>query len=103
MGMRLFGATIAVLLGMSGALAPDQALAASPNATPANPPDTTGWLPPAPPAIPAPPAAMKPSVSLKDSYTAIPLSERIALQSDLVWAGLYNGPVNGEFGDPLVN
>ena len=35
---------------------------------------------------------MKPSVSLKDLYAAIPLSERVALQSDLVWTGLYNGP-----------
>jgi peptidoglycan hydrolase-like protein with peptidoglycan-binding domain len=113
MGMRLFGATIAVLLGISGAFAPDQALAASSNATPAIPPESTGSLPPATPAITepgianskvtAPPAAMKPSVPLRDSYAAIPLSERVALQSDLVWAGLYNGPINGEFGDPLVN
>jgi peptidoglycan hydrolase-like protein with peptidoglycan-binding domain len=111
--MRLFGATIAVLLGISGALAPDQVLAASSNASPAYAPDTTGSLPPATPAITepgianskvtGPPAAMKPSVPLKNSYAAIPLSERIAIQSDLVWAGLYNGPVNGEFGDPLVN
>ena len=33
------------------------------------------------------------------SYTAIPLSERIAIQNDLVWTGDYNGIINGEFGE----
>lgn len=108
--MRLVGATIAVLWGMSGALAPDQALAASSNASPTNAPETTGSLPPAAtpsettnPKITAPPAAMKPALPLKDSYAAIPLSERLALQSDLAWAGVYNGPINGEFSELLAN
>jgi peptidoglycan hydrolase-like protein with peptidoglycan-binding domain len=108
--MRSVGATIAVLWVMSGALAPDQALAASSNANPANAPETTGSVPPAvtePGAsnsqANAPPAAMKPSVPLKDSYAAIPLSERLALQSDLAWAGVYSGPINGEFSDLLAH
>jgi peptidoglycan hydrolase-like protein with peptidoglycan-binding domain len=33
------------------------------------------------------------------SYTAIPLTERIAIQNDLVWTGDYNGLINGEFGE----
>ena len=32
----------------------------------------------------------------------MPLAERIAIQSDLVWTGDYNGIVNGEFGDRAV-
>ena len=37
-----------------------------------------------------------------DSYGAIPLAERIAIQSDLVWTGDYNGLVNGEFAERAV-
>ena len=33
------------------------------------------------------------------SYTAIPFTERIAIQNDLVWTEDYNGLINGEFGD----
>src|ERR1044072_8356191 len=33
------------------------------------------------------------------SYTVIPLTERIAIQNDLVWTGDYNGIINGEFGE----
>ena len=36
------------------------------------------------------------------SYTAIPLSERIAIQNDLVWTGDYNGIINGEFGERAI-
>ena len=39
---------------------------------------------------------------VRDSYAAFTLAERIALQSDLVWTGDYNGLVNGEFSDRLV-
>ena len=45
------------------------------------------------------PAAIK---SVRDSYAAFTLAERIALQSDLIWTGDYNGLVNGEFSDRLV-
>jgi peptidoglycan hydrolase-like protein with peptidoglycan-binding domain len=40
--------------------------------------------------------------SVKDSYAAIPLAERYAIQSDLVWTGDYNGLIDGEFSDRLV-
>jgi len=36
------------------------------------------------------------------SYTAIPLTERITIQNDLVWTGDYNGLINGDFGDRAV-
>jgi peptidoglycan hydrolase-like protein with peptidoglycan-binding domain len=40
--------------------------------------------------------------SVKDSYAAIPLAERLSIQSDLIWTGDYNGLINGEFSDRLV-
>ena len=40
--------------------------------------------------------------ALTDSYGAIPLAERMAIQSDLVWTGDYNGLVNGEFSERAV-
>ena len=36
------------------------------------------------------------------SYTAIPLSDRLAIQNDLVWTGDYNGIINGEFGERAI-
>src|SRR5262245_19424684 len=36
------------------------------------------------------------------SYTAIPLTERIAIQNDLVWTADYNGIINGEFGERAI-
>jgi len=36
------------------------------------------------------------------SYTAIPLTERIAIQNDLAWTGDYNGLINGEFGERAI-
>lgn len=95
--MRILGAISIVLLGLSGVgynAAPARAQAAG---------DITGSLPPpaaAPRTSAVPPAAAK---SLKDSYIAIPLRERTAIQADLVWAGLYSGPINGEYSDQFVN
>ena len=43
-----------------------------------------------------------PSRASKDSYAAISEAERIAIQSDLIWTGDYNGLINGEFSDRLV-
>jgi peptidoglycan hydrolase-like protein with peptidoglycan-binding domain len=40
--------------------------------------------------------------AILDSYGAIPLAERMAIQSDLVWTGDYNGLVNGEFAERAV-
>jgi peptidoglycan hydrolase-like protein with peptidoglycan-binding domain len=42
------------------------------------------------------------TTDLRQSYAAIPLAERIALQSDLIWTGDYNGLIDGEFSDRLV-
>ena len=40
--------------------------------------------------------------ALRDSYIAMPLSERLSIQSDLIWSGDYNGGVNGEFGERAI-
>jgi hypothetical protein len=42
------------------------------------------------------------SKEIADSYSAIPLAERIAIQSDLIWTGDYNGTLTGEFGERAV-
>jgi len=36
------------------------------------------------------------------SYSAIPLADRLAIQSDLVWTGDYNGLISGEFNDRAI-
>jgi peptidoglycan hydrolase-like protein with peptidoglycan-binding domain len=60
-------------------------------------------------AEPGPAAVEKPEAKpapidpgLRESYAAIPLTERVALQSDLIWTGDYNGLINGEFSERLV-
>ena len=51
----------------------------------------------------APKAEQKAAVdAIAASYTAIPLTERIAIQNDLVWTGDYNGLINGEFGERAI-
>ena len=42
------------------------------------------------------------SKALADSYNAIPLADRVAIQSDLIWTGDYNGIVSGEFGERAI-
>lgn len=39
---------------------------------------------------------------LADSYNAMPVNERISIQSDLIWTGDYNGTLNGEFGERAI-
>jgi S1-C subfamily serine protease len=54
-------------------------------------------------AVAAPPSEVPTAKqSVRDSYAAFTLAERIALQSDLTWTGDYNGLINGEFSDRLV-
>ena len=36
------------------------------------------------------------------SYSAIPLTERISIQNDLVWTADYNGLINGDFGERAI-
>lgn len=57
------------------------------------------------PRKPAPkPAAADPAATqaAKDAYAAMPLSERLSLQSDLIWSGDYNGGLDGDMGDGAI-
>jgi peptidoglycan hydrolase-like protein with peptidoglycan-binding domain len=49
------------------------------------------------PTTPAP----KPS-GLADTYAAIPLADRMAIQNDLAWGGDYSGPIDGQYSERLV-
>jgi hypothetical protein len=51
-----------------------------------------------PPSAPMPP----PSPAARETYAAMPLAERAAIQSDLIWAGVYAGIIDGEFGNRSV-
>jgi hypothetical protein len=96
--------TIVVL---SAATSPALAQSPAPAQKPlGNPPAATAVTPkpvrPVP--ITAKPAPAKPAenAALKDTYAAMPLAERLAIQSDLVWSGDYNGSVNGDFGERSI-
>ncbi len=47
-------------------------------------------------------AAPEMKSGLREAYTAMPVADRIALQSDLIWTGDYNGLIDGQFSDRLV-
>lgn len=99
--MRVIGAVLSSLLAVS--------LAAAEPARQADPTDRAK----AAAAKPAAPKAAEPKTETKgevkakpsplaESYAAIPLAERLSIQSDLVWTGDYNGTVNGEFGERAI-
>src|ERR1700738_1346081 len=52
----------------------------------------------------APPITRKPAQPdpIAQSYAAVPLSDRRAIQSDLIWTGDYNGLGKGEFGERAI-
>jgi len=121
MVLRVFASLLAVLLATGGALGQAAEPAAKPAAAkPAEKPAAK------PKPKPKPKTAAKPTVpradapatagtapdekpeqstaapSIKDSYAALTFTERLSIQSDLVWTGDYNGLINGEFSDRLV-
>ena len=101
--MRVIAAFSALVLVSGAVLAQDApapatkpAAAAKPAAAPkpaAKPKATTGKTTDDLPAS---------NQSIRDSYNAIPVTERMSLQSDLVWTGDYNGLINGEYSERLV-
>jgi peptidoglycan hydrolase-like protein with peptidoglycan-binding domain len=61
------------------------------------------------PAKKAPPKKEKPAAAVapatpaqRDAYAALPVAERIAIQSDLIWTGDLSGSVDPEFGDRAI-
>ena len=127
MVLRVFASLLAVLLATGGAFAQATEPAAKP-ATAAKPAAAKPAEKPAakPKPKPKPKTAAKPVVpradapattgtapdakpeqstaaqSIKDSYAALTFTERLSIQSDLIWTGDYNGMINGEFSDRLV-
>lgn len=51
------------------------------------------------PTIPVRPATQTPG----DTFKALSTQDRIAIQSDLAWTGVYNGNINGEFSESVIN
>ena len=83
--------TAALICVLSGA-----ALAQAPQAFPAAKPVRT--TPVKPDGTPGRPAVQAPA----DTAGALAVAERTALQSDLAWAGAYNGAINGEVSDRMI-
>jgi len=52
--------------------------------------------------LPAAALAQTPALSAGDVVKAMTEADRVALQSDLVWAGHYNGAIDGEVGDRTI-
>jgi peptidoglycan hydrolase-like protein with peptidoglycan-binding domain len=50
----------------------------------------------------ASPVAAQKLPGLREAYTALPLTERLAIQFNLTWAGDYRGTADGEFSDKLA-
>ena len=86
-------AMMAALLGPAGAQTPQAKQAPQAKQTPSA-------IPPKPVAtVPARPATQTPA----DTVKAMAQTERLAIQSDLAWVSLYNGAINGEVSERLVN
>jgi peptidoglycan hydrolase-like protein with peptidoglycan-binding domain len=51
---------------------------------------------------PAPPPAPAASPEQRAAYAAMPVTERIAIQSDLIWTGDLSGSVDPDFGDRAI-
>jgi peptidoglycan hydrolase-like protein with peptidoglycan-binding domain len=110
--MRLVGALLPLLVGVTLAVAQPAKQAEPPKSKQTEPPKAKQAEPPKKDAGPAkgekreaakPAKKAAPKTNpIVESYNAIPLAERMAIQSDLVWTGDYNGLVNGEFGDRAI-
>lgn len=94
MSKRFAGVCMAVLLLAPPALAQSGTTGAKPITVTPKPVKT----------IPVKPDAAKPAPtgSPRDTIAALPLADRIALQSDLVWTGDYNGLVEGEISERTI-
>ncbi|MBZ0140893.1 MAG: peptidoglycan-binding protein [Pseudorhodoplanes sp.] len=104
-----FLAALAVLSAVCGPLfAPEGSLAqeARTKPAPAQRQAKPRTAKPRPPAAEAPNPAEQPAApangALREAYAALPLAERFAIQSDLIWAGDYNGMIAGDIGDRAI-
>ena len=103
--MRAIAGFFALVLASGAALAQDAPAPAAKPAATAKPTATKPVAKPKAAAATSGKAADElpaSSQGVRDSYNAIPAAERMALQSDLVWTGDYNGLINGEYSERLV-
>ncbi|MEA2951628.1 MAG: hypothetical protein QOF19_3663 [Alphaproteobacteria bacterium] len=106
--MKVAGAALVLLVATLSALAKDAtplprskpAQAAAATATGPKPARATSRKSKQPAA--ANQASAPAARALADSYAGIPMGERIAIQSDLVWASDFKGFANGDFDDRAV-
>jgi peptidoglycan hydrolase-like protein with peptidoglycan-binding domain len=92
--MRIVRAALLALIAVVAILASDQAFARKPKPAKASPPAETQA---------GPPTADQPTTGpLRATYSAMSLADRVAIQSDLIWTGDYNGVTDGEFGDRAI-
>jgi S1-C subfamily serine protease len=114
--MRLIGIVLAIACAAGGAFAqtaptPTQAPKTTPAAKPvpaapqpaqaAKPAQTAKPVPAAKPAPAGKPAAAKPAPAVPGN-AALTAAERMAIQSDLVWTGDYNGLITPDMGERAV-
>jgi peptidoglycan hydrolase-like protein with peptidoglycan-binding domain len=103
--MRLFAPI--VVLALATGPAAGQKPAERAKAAPAKPATAATAKPPAggkaaPKNQDAAGTTSKANLAIRESYAAIPLAERLAIQSDLIWSGDYNGGVTGDFNDRAI-
>jgi peptidoglycan hydrolase-like protein with peptidoglycan-binding domain len=90
--MRILAAALLVLGSIPFAVSPTFAQTGKPHA--AKPAKPAGARAQAGKARREPPT--------RNTYVSMPASERIAIQSDLIWTGDFNGLANGDFGERAV-
>ncbi len=49
------------------------------------------------------PAAKKPAAAIANAYAAMPVAQRLAIQSDLAWVGDYQGAAGGDFDERAID
>jgi peptidoglycan hydrolase-like protein with peptidoglycan-binding domain len=91
--MRTVGTALLVLLATAMLFAPEHATARKPKPAAAAAPESQPNVPIAEGATQGP---------LRAAYSAMSLSDRVSIQSDLIWTGDYNGVTDGEFGDRSI-
>ena len=98
--MRLLGAVLLSLMAVS--LAAAEPAKQDTKAAPKQQAKTKKAMKSAPQKKAEPEKDEKVSKAVSDSYNAIPLADRVSIQSDLIWTGDYNGVLSGEFGPRAV-
>ncbi len=96
-------AFISQALGQNAAPVPAQKQqAVKPEAVPIPAPKPHGTKRPGKSDKPTPPAALVVTPAQREAYAAMPVAERLAIQSDLIWSGDLAGAADADFGDRAI-